>query len=120
VPEPTPPDPALPDPTGTTSKRTIGMGVVFLLVAGTLAVGFAIKAPCVLHDWNDGRPFTLGCYTDLVGLIQSEQLTGGRLPYLDPCQGVAEDSTCDEYPVVTMWTMRLSAWASGDSTTRLL
>ena len=118
MPEPTPPDAALPDPTGTTSTRTIGIGVVFLLVAGTLAVGFAIKAPCVLHDWNDGRPFTLGCYTDLVGLIQSEQLTGGRLPYLDPCQGVAEDSTCDEYPVVTMWTMRLSAWASGDSTTR--
>lgn len=103
----------MPDPT-----RTIGIGVVFLLVAGTLAVGFAIKAPCVLHDWNDGRPFTLGCYTDLVGLIQSEQLTGNRLPYLDPCQGVAEDSTCDEYPVITMWTMRLSAWASGDSTTR--
>jgi uncharacterized membrane protein len=100
------------------STRTIGIGVVFLLVAGTLAVGMAFKFPCVVGDWNDGRPFTLGCYTDLVGLIQSEQLTGDRLPYLDPCQGVAEDSTCDEYPVLTMWTMRLTAWASGPSTTR--
>ena len=66
------PDPTRTTPTRTTPTRTIGISVVFLLVAGTLAVGFAIKAPCVLHDWNDGRPFTLGCYTDLVGLIQSE------------------------------------------------
>jgi len=100
------------------STRTIGIGVVFLLVAGTLAVGLAFKFPCVVGDWNDGRPFTRGCYTDLVSLIQSEQLTGGRLPYLDPCEGVAEDSTCDEYPVLTMYTMRLTAWASGPSNTR--
>ncbi|HKN81304.1 MAG TPA: glycosyltransferase 87 family protein, partial [Actinomycetota bacterium] len=100
------------------STRTIGIGVVFLLVAGTLAVGLAFKFPCVVDDWNDGRPFTRGCYTDLVGLIQSEQLTGSRLPYLDPCQGVAEDSTCDEYPVLTMYTMRLAAWASGPSNSR--
>ena len=100
------------------STRTIGIGVVFLLVAGTLAVGLAFKFPCVVGDWNDGRAFTRGCYTDLVSLIQSEQLTGGRLPYLDPCEGVAEDSTCDEYPVLTMYTMRLTAWASGPSNTR--
>ena len=100
------------------STRTIGIGVVFLLVAGTLAVGLAFKAPCAVGDWNDGRPFTRGCYTDLVGLLQSEQLTGNRLPYLDPCQGVPEDSTCDEYPVLTMWTMRVTAWASDPSTTR--
>ena len=100
------------------SARTIGTGVVFLLVAGTLAVGLAFRAPCAVGDWNDGRPFTRGCYTDLVGLLYSEQLTGNRLPYLDPCQGVAEDSTCDEYPVLTMWTMRFTAWASGPSTTR--
>jgi hypothetical protein len=100
------------------STRTIGIGVVFLLVAGTLAVGLAVKAPCAVGDWNDGRPFTRGCYTDLVGLLRSEQLTGNRLPYLDPCHGIAEDSTCDEYPVLTMWTMRFTAWASGPSTTR--
>jgi Glycosyltransferase family 87 len=100
------------------SKRAIGIGVVFLLVAGTLAVGLAFKAPCATGDWNDGRPFTRGCYTDLVGLLQSEQLTDDRLPYLDPCQGIAEDSTCDEYPVLTMWTMRFTAWASGPSPTR--
>jgi hypothetical protein len=100
------------------STRTIRIGVVLLLVAGTLAVGLAFKAPCAVGDWNDGRPFTRGCYTDLIGLRQSEQLTGNRLPYLDPCQGVAEDSTCDEYPVLTMWTMRFTAWASGSSTMR--
>jgi hypothetical protein len=100
------------------SSKSIGIGLVFLLVAGTLAVGMVFRWPCAVGDWNDGRPFTRGCYTDLVGLIQSEQLTGNRLPYLDPCVGVAEDSTCDEYPVITMWTMRIAAWASGPDTTR--
>lgn len=100
------------------ATRSIGIGLVFLLVAGTLAVGQAIKTPCVVGGWDDGRPYTLGCYTDLIGLIQTEQLTGNRLPYLDPCQGVAEDSTCDEYPVLTMWAMRFAAWSSGPSGTR--
>jgi Glycosyltransferase family 87 len=100
------------------SGKPIGIGLVLLLVAGTLAVGLAFRWPCAVGDWNDGRPFTRGCYTDLVGLIQSEKLTGNRLPYLDPCEGVAEDGTCDEYPVITMWTMRVAAWASGPSTTR--
>src|SRR5262245_46205663 len=100
------------------STKPIGIGLVFLMVAGTLAVGLAFKWPCATGDWNDGRAFTRGCYTDLIGLIQSEQLTGNRLPYLNPCEGVAEDSTCDEYPVLTMWTMRLAAWASGPSNTR--
>jgi hypothetical protein len=100
------------------STKPIGIGLVFLLVAGTLAVGLAFKWPCAVGNWNDGRPFTRGCYTDLVGLIQSEQLTRNRLPYLDPCVGIAEDSTCDEYPVITMWTMRVAAWGSGPSATR--
>ena len=99
------------------STKPIGIGLVFLLVAGTLAVGLAFRWPCVVGDWNDGRPFTRGCYTDLVGLIQREQLTGDRLPYLDPCVGVAEGSTCDEYPVITMWTMRVASWTSGPSPT---
>jgi hypothetical protein len=40
------------------STRTIGIGVVFLLVAGTLAVGLAFKLPCAVDDWTDGRAFT--------------------------------------------------------------
>lgn len=70
------------------SRRSIGIGAVFLLLAATLTAGYAFKHACVEGDWQDGRPFTRGCYTDLVGLIQSEQLTGNRLPYLDPCQNV--------------------------------
>ena len=34
------------------STRTIGIGVVFLLVAGTLAVGLAFKLPCAVDDWT--------------------------------------------------------------------
>ena len=99
------------------AARSVGLGLVFLVLAGTLLVGQAAKAPCVWGRWDDGRAFTFGCYTDLISLLGSEQLSGGRLPYLDPCI-VAPESTCDEYPVLTMWTMRLAAWASGPDDTR--
>ena len=40
-----------------THRRTIGLGLLFALLAGTLAVGHAIKAPCVWESWEDGRAF---------------------------------------------------------------
>jgi uncharacterized membrane protein len=95
-----------------TATRKIGLGLVFGLLAGTLAIGHAIKAPCAGGDWDDGRQYTRLCYTDIVPLLGTEQLAGGRLPYLDPCVQDAPGN-CDEYPVLTMWTMRLASWASG-------
>ena len=53
--------------------------------------------------------------SDLVHQLGTEQLRGGRLPYLDAC--AESPGQCDEYPVLTMWTMRVSAWVSGPSTT---
>ena len=100
-------------PVPTATKRT-GLGLVFALLAGTLALGHAIKAPCAGGQWSDGRQYTRLCYTDIVPLLGTEQLAGGRLPYLDPCNQEAPGS-CDEYPVLTMYTMRLAAWASGTS-----
>jgi uncharacterized membrane protein len=96
--------------------RTIGIGVTFLLVAGTLAIGHAIKAPCVHGDWSDGRPYTWLCHTDIIPLLGNEQLYGDRLPYLDPC--MATEGTCDEYPVLTTWMMRFTASAAGPHNTR--
>ena len=96
--------------------RAVGLGTIFLTLAGTLAVGHFIKAPCVHGDWSDGRPFTRLCSTDIVQLLQHEQLTGSRLPYLDPCSGGS--GPCDEYPVLMMWTLRLTSWASGPDDTQ--
>jgi uncharacterized membrane protein len=86
--------------------------MVLLLLAGTLALGHALKAPCVPGDWSDGRQYTRLCYTDIGPLLGKERLTGDRLPYLDPCRNGTPGS-CDEYPVLTMWTMRVAAWTSG-------
>jgi uncharacterized membrane protein len=52
------------------------------------------------------------CYSDIVPLLGTEQLTGGRLPYLDACDRRSAYQ-CDEYPVISMWTMRAAAWISG-------
>jgi uncharacterized membrane protein len=92
--------------------RRLGLSTVFALLVGTLAIGYAVKAPCASGEWGDGRQYTRLCYSDIVHQLQSEQLTTGRLPFLDPCraQGAVE---CDEYPVLTMWTMRAAAWISG-------
>lgn len=81
-------------------------------LGATLALGYAVKSPCVTGEWNDGRQYTRYCYSDIVPLLGWEQLSGGRLPYLDPC--APSEGNCDEYPVLTMYTMRLAAWVSDE------
>jgi uncharacterized membrane protein len=96
--------------------RRVSLGMVFALLAGTLVIGHAIKLPCVSGAWDDGRQYARLCYSDVVHQLGTEQLAGGRLPYLDPCNATVRGE-CDEYPLLTMWTMRLAAWASGNSVT---
>jgi uncharacterized membrane protein len=95
-----------------TATRRIGLGMVFVCLSGTLALGLVQKAPCGSGHWEDGRQYTRLCYTDIVPLLGTEQLSGGRLPYLDACDRSATGN-CDEYPVLSMWAMRLAAWVSG-------
>jgi uncharacterized membrane protein len=92
------------------AKRPIGLGLVLACLAGTLALGIALKAPCASGNWGDGRQYKRYCYSDIVPLLGTEQLTGGRLPYLDTC--APGSGECDEYPVLSMYAMRLAAWAS--------
>lgn len=86
------------------------LALILLVLAATLAVGVAFRQPCAAGDWSDGRQYTRLCYTDLIPLYGTEQLDGDRLPYLDAC--TEGSGNCDEYPVLTMWWMRLVAWAS--------
>jgi hypothetical protein len=94
--------------------RRIGLGTVLALLAGTLVLGHALKAPCASGDWADDRQYARLCYSDIVHQLSTEQLRGDRLPFLDACE--ESRSECDEYPVLTMWTMRAAAWISGPST----
>ena len=96
------------------AARRIGLGTVFALLVGTLAIGYAIKAPCASGEWSDGRQYARLCYSDIVHQLQTEQLTSDRLPFLDACRDRGRIE-CDEYPVLTMWTMRAAAWVSGPS-----
>ncbi|HSL10696.1 MAG TPA: glycosyltransferase 87 family protein [Actinomycetota bacterium] len=95
------------------ARRTVGLGVVLACVVGTMAIGTALKSPCARGDWSDLRQYRLLCYSDIVPLLGTEQLRGGRLPFLDPCEEI-EGQNCDEYPVVTMYAMRAAAWIAGE------
>jgi len=95
------------------ARATISLGVVLACVVGTMALGAATKAPCASGQWDDLRQYRLLCYTDVVPLLDTEQLRGSRLPFLDACEPV-EGRNCDEYPVLTMYVMRLASWISGD------
>jgi uncharacterized membrane protein len=86
---------------------TVSLGIVLLSTTVVLLVGLALKQPCAGGNWSDGRQYRRLCYSDIVPLYGTEQLSGGRIPYLDRCQGSA---TCDEYPVLTMFFMRAAAW----------
>lgn len=95
------------------AKRHIGLGMIFACLASTLIFGLAVKAPCAGGDWSDGRQNTHFCYSDIEPLFATEQLSGGRLPFLDAC--ASHQGECDEYPVLTMYTMRVAAWASSSA-----
>ena len=97
-------------PSSTRIARPIGLGMVLLILGGVLILGAAAKAPCASGGWTDGRQYRLLCYTDIVPLLGTEQLAGGRLPFLQPC--AATGSNCDEYPVLTMYLMRMAGWVS--------
>lgn len=86
----------------------ISLGVVLAATCLTLGLGLALRQPCAAGDWSDGRQFRRLCYSDILPLYGTEHLTGDRLPYLDPCPPA--DNQCDEYPVGTMYFMRLAAW----------
>lgn len=92
--------------------RTLGLGTILVVLFAALGLGLAQKAGCAGGDWGDGRQYRALCYSDIVPLYGTEQLGGGRLPYLDACE--AGGPSCDEYPVLTMYSMRIAAWAADD------
>jgi uncharacterized membrane protein len=86
-------------------RAQAGLLVILAGLAGTLLFGLAEKAPCGSGAWTDLQQYRDLCYSDIVPLYGTEQLQSGRLPYVDRCRG-----HCDEYPVLTMYALRLTAW----------
>lgn len=93
-------------------RPVVSLAVVLVCVTGTMALGTAMKAPCAAGSWGDGRQYTWLCYSDIVPLLNTEQLVGNRLPFVNECVTVPGQN-CDEYPVLTMYLMRGAAWISG-------
>lgn len=89
--------------------RISSLGLVLLTLLASLGIGLAIKAPCVGSVWT-GQQYTKLCYTDIIPLYGTEQLQDARLPFLQPCED--HGIQCDEYPVGTMYAMRVAAWGS--------
>ena len=87
----------------------LSLWVILAATLLTLAAGGVFKSRCAGGDWGDGRQYRQLCYSDLVPLYGTEHLTGGRLPFLNPCPA---GGVCDEYPVLTMYFMRAAAWIS--------
>jgi hypothetical protein len=94
------------------AARSVSLAAVLISTGLTFGLGVAQKSPCLAGDWQADAPqYRLFCYTDIVPLVVTEQLAGGRLPFLDRC--APSENNCDEYPVLTMYLMRLAAWAGG-------
>ncbi len=89
----------------------VSLAVILAATLLTLGAGLAVKAPCASGSWSDGRQYKHLCYSDLVPLYGTEHLEGGRLPFIDHCPETA-GLQCDEYPVLTMWFLRVAAWLS--------
>ena len=93
--------------------RPVSLLLVLGCACATLILGGALKAPCASGDWGDGRQYRRFCYSDIVPLLQTEQLTAGRLPFLQAC--LETGGQCDEYPVLTMYFMRAAGWIGGST-----
>jgi uncharacterized membrane protein len=98
-----------------------GLLIVLVAVSATLLLGFLEKAEpgfskgrlvgsCLGGVWDDQRALVL-CYSDIVPLYSIESLQEDRRPYLDRCTPIGW-AQCDEYPVLTMYTMWLAALMS--------
>ena len=96
------------------AARPVSLVLVLGCLGVTLILGSALKGPCANGSWSDGRQYRLLCYSDIVPLLNTEQLTGNRLPFLRAC--LESGNQCDEYPVLTMYFMRVAAWVGGNTT----
>jgi uncharacterized membrane protein len=95
----------------------VSLALVLGCVVGTMALGVGLKAPCASGNWGGLRQYHYLCYSDIVPLLGTEQLENAdvphsRLPFIQACRPV-EGQNCDEYPVLTMYFMRVAAWISG-------
>jgi len=89
------------------------LAIMLALTAVVFLVGAIQKAPCAQRSWvEDRQGVSIQCYSDVGQLLYNEQLLSGRLPYLDACAPSAVG--CDEYPPLTMYVMRLTAWIPGE------
>ena len=102
------------------AARPVSLAVVIACVSATMVFGIAAKADCASGNWGDQRQYKHLCYSDIVPLLGTEQLEGSggsRLPFINPCKTVPGQN-CDEYPVLTMYFMRVAAWFSGNDYAR--
>jgi uncharacterized membrane protein len=99
----------------TTKAGRISLATVLICATVTFGAGVAWKSYCASGDWGDARQYTTACYSDIIPLLGAEQLTSGRLPYIDAC--AKSDGNCDEYPVLSMYFMRIAASLSGPNPT---
>jgi len=101
-----------------TPRGRIGLGLVLIALSVTLLLGLLLKtqpvirdghlrAPCAEGDWGDYKQYRHLCYSDIVPLYYTEHLQGGRIPFVDACP--AGGFQCDEYPVLTMLAMYVTA-----------
>ncbi len=100
--------------------RPVSLVLVLVCASATMVLGVAAKAQCASGNWGDMRQYKHLCYSDIVPLLGTEQLErpdGPRLPFINPCVPI-QGQNCDEYPVMTMYFIRLTGWFSGNDYAR--
>jgi len=99
-------------------KRAGAAHLVAMLFVVTLTFGLGVaqKTQCMRRGWiEDKTGVSFLCDTDIPHLFSWEQLSGGRLPYIDPCApSPVPARQCDEYPAGTMYLMRAIASGTGE------
>jgi uncharacterized membrane protein len=92
------------------APRSFVVAVVVMATLGTFGTAILVRAPCVASASDVEFPW---CFSQFRELYFIESIGGGRLPYVDDCTPRLGEP-CDEYPVLTMYAMRITGWMVPD------
>ena len=89
--------------------RPVSLVLILACTCGTMILGSALKAPCATGTWGDGRAVPTASATrtsSRCSTPSSSPGTGSR----SSSRAWRRRGQCDEYPVLTMYFMRVAAW----------
>ena len=95
--------------------RPVSLVLILACTCGTMILGGALKGPCASGSWGDGRQYRLAVLLRYRAAAETPSSSPGT-DFRSSSSAWRRGGQCDEYPVLTMYFMRVAAWVGGSTT----